>query len=506
MGITFNKGTSQWCETVRRQAKEAYNRTKIEVIRQYEMAIEELRRELDVRVDTNVTNNNRAEIHAEFEEIWDNVEEDLPRLQIWNIDLNIAFYNISPYMTFGFTGLCAMMAFLYLGHYLASVRYDNTYITAKIRRLDEDKLAGHQSKKKKTAQDQEPEQEPVHETLLLPLTFTESSTYVNVFSLKMSRAEISALIVSMIFFVVTAGYAAVACLLDVATWLIQDLAFRQARELSPLKLPYGVESADGDTSDQFREAWHNIQARTQSETLIDGKVTVPKMEKFPLDEMREALDNLTSISFDAFLKCMPEVWEPDWEDYARIWSGIGYLAGAAFFAAYVLRLRQLFAGWIYPKKAKERELWLYNHILALRSPAVESIRRHKRKMIEDGAGLKNKAGAIDRNKLMGSVSVWDRMVAASMICNFINSFILRRETFLCSKCGGKIIVEDKPSYVECPNQKCQSLYHTECAENLNNTCMDCSEPIQKDDPKAMMEERDSSDDSDMEDYLNYIDD
>lgn len=70
----------------------------------------------------------------------------------------------------------------------------------------------------------------------------------------------------------------------------------------------------------------------------------------------------TDIEIDS-LPCLPDPVPPDLDRYTQIVSLIILCWILAFFEPYGLRLRQVVMGHYHPDRAKQRAVWLYNHIL-----------------------------------------------------------------------------------------------------------------------------------------------
>lgn len=84
---------------------------------------------------------------------------------------------------------------------------------------------------------------------------------------------------------------------------------------------------------------------------------------------------------DAFL-CLPNPTPPNYDDYTKILMLIFLCWTMAFFEPYGLRLRHVVLNAYYPDRARQRAVWLYNHILRFVFKVyLNTLRLHEIKLV-----------------------------------------------------------------------------------------------------------------------------
>ncbi|XP_065084574.1 protein sneaky [Ochlerotatus camptorhynchus] len=123
--------------------------------------------------------------------------------------------------------------------------------------------------------------------------------------------------------------------------------------------------------------------------------------------------------------------------------------------AYINRMRRLICCWFYPKREKQRILYLYNRMLKRRKGLQRLLAERLREYIR-AMKYGSRLGFLDRLAFF-----------FPLCCGWIR--IIHRK--YCSVCGCK---EAKDLY-ECDSYKCFLVYCEECWQDLKQTCMACAD-------------------------------
>ncbi|KAK9892023.1 hypothetical protein WA026_018211 [Henosepilachna vigintioctopunctata] len=185
-----------------------------------------------------------------------------------------------------------------------------------------------------------------------------------------------------------------------------------------------------------------------------------------------------SLEIDT-VPCLPTPLPPDTDRYIQIASILFACLIFTIFEPYGLRWRHSILCYYYPKRAKERAIWLYNHILRSRSSFLKFARRQLRR------------------KVLGT-----KKIAKVTCIEFLRSktdnkclllFLGSDKQRACLFCGEIFRKSDKEDPIECQRPGCTAIYCRQCFEDLENVCTVCLAPIEYGDNSDMSEEKDSSD-------------
>ncbi|KAL3288136.1 hypothetical protein HHI36_002584 [Cryptolaemus montrouzieri] len=177
--------------------------------------------------------------------------------------------------------------------------------------------------------------------------------------------------------------------------------------------------------------------------------------------------------------CLPTPIPPNIDRYIQIASILGFCLILTIFEPYGLRWRHSILCYYYPKRARERAVWLYNHILRSRSSFLKFARRQLRR------------------KLLGSKDVTKVTCLEYLRSKTSNPFFLfflgSDKQQSCLLCGEVFRKSDSDKPIKCQRPGCTAMYCRQCFEDLENICTVCLSPIEYGDMSDISEERDSSD-------------
>ncbi|XP_045470431.1 uncharacterized protein LOC123677756 isoform X3 [Harmonia axyridis] len=177
--------------------------------------------------------------------------------------------------------------------------------------------------------------------------------------------------------------------------------------------------------------------------------------------------------------CLPIPIPPDLDRYVQIASILFMCLLLTIFEPYGLRWRNWILCYYYPRRAKERAVWLYNHILRSRSSFLKFARRQLRRKLLGGKNI-TKVTCLEylRSKTNNK---------------FLLFFLGSDSQQACLLCGDVFRESDKEKPIRCQRPGCTAMYCRQCFEDLENMCTVCQSPIEYGDLSDFSEERDSSD-------------
>ncbi|KAK6632545.1 hypothetical protein RUM43_013313 [Polyplax serrata] len=180
-------------------------------------------------------------------------------------------------------------------------------------------------------------------------------------------------------------------------------------------------------------------------------------------------------SIRAPLHCLPDPAPPDTGCYLQIVFLLCLCWILTVAEPYGLRLRNVVMSHYYPKRARERAVWLYNKILRSRSSFLRFARRQlKRKYhIADC-----RSGGIFNGRKFGSIFVPQTCIEGKANC--------------CTLCRAK--VSSKEQLKQCKAPDCTGLYCYICFDKLENACSVNRHPMDYKEATDLSEEIDSSED------------
>ncbi|XP_037532436.1 DC-STAMP domain-containing protein 2, partial [Nematolebias whitei] len=328
-------------------------------------------------------------------------------------------------------GWAFVRAVRYRRRYLSDLSFDNIYINARFKELDQQVSSGGGAS-------------------VLPLTRREAQTYITPLSFQLSYKERRAVLVGVtsVFKHLVIGSLLVS--LDFLVFWILDQVYHQVKgdvfARAPVSLVVQV-NGSGYASDIFRDlvASFNI--------LQSGNITVISR------------------------KCLMEPSEPS---YVTCFI-LGFLLGVALLISvtggFVQRCRRLTCAAFHPQREQERICFLRQQILDQRRAVGRALRR---------SAVRNQA---DRQEGGGGAFLHALLMWLPRRVLLYLSSPLSRLT--CLACGEMVRPKDENT-VTCDVPRCSGVYCRTCFRSLGNTCVVCMRPLTFQEDSE--EELDSSDD------------
>ncbi|KAK3612459.1 hypothetical protein CHS0354_032073 [Potamilus streckersoni] len=224
-------------------------------------------------------------------------------------------------------------ALFYQYKFLSNDRFDNIYVTYKVRDIDE----------RRKALGREP---------ILPLTWKEQGKYVYSNSLRLANKEKRKLIIGIVLFVVSAFNAGFYLACDYGLYTILEL----------IRINFDIET--------------KAVVPPHLKLHVDGKGPFADMYKAitaMFDPIAESNIQINTAP------CLPHAFKPDFQIYIQIGIIYGVCLMLTVSEAYGLRLRHSIMACYYPKRERTRAIWLYNHIIKTRGNFLQNTRRELRR-------------------------------------------------------------------------------------------------------------------------------
>ncbi|XP_048516014.1 DC-STAMP domain-containing protein 2-like [Athalia rosae] len=340
------------------------------------------------------------------------------------------FLTVFDLMSFA-TSFFFMFMMLRVIHYrhkwLTSERFDNRYLTDDLREID----------LRRARLDKE---------TVLPLNPRERNKYIPLTSIKLIKTEKIKLTKSAVFLWLTTFKLGIHMMADYCLYWVLSTIRYHGRFESKIETPNAVGvyvAGNGFLADLYRSI---VRAFSPLENEVDLD-TVP---------------------------CLPDPIPPDLDRYTQIVSLIILCWIMAVFEPYGLRLRHVVMCYYHPDRAKQRAVWLYNHIIRSRGSFLKFARRQ----------LRRKYSKSDKKEAVEKVTLKERLVAFLPILR--NCFGAERR--MCLLCAA-VERDSQPPLIRCPKPGCTGLFCIQCFADLQNLCTICLEPIDYGDLSDMSEER-----------------
>ncbi|XP_063173269.1 E3 ubiquitin-protein ligase DCST1 [Candoia aspera] len=305
-------------------------------------------------------------------------------------------------------------AYSYTNNYNQDIRFDNLYISRYFRQID----ARRRKQKKRT---------------LLPLRRAEESHVIDPLRLAFQPAETKSVMLELLGCLPPLVFLLIACALD--------------------SLLYTIFSTIGNhafVQYSFRSS-HHLEVKVGGETMMARLLRSTIGALNTSSEMVMETNNL---------QCLPEARGMSQAEYLSCAAPLGALVGLCFLQVYVFRIRRVIAAFYFPKREKQRIIFLYNEMLRQRMAFV--IVQRKR-IILRARGRKRV-----KKPLADQIGRW---------LPFLKGVLLRR-CILCDR------PESRNSQT-CPNANCETVYCQLCWQDMGKTCYACH-------PDDLLSEDDSS--------------
>ncbi|CAH1169930.1 unnamed protein product, partial [Phaedon cochleariae] len=173
--------------------------------------------------------------------------------------------------------------------------------------------------------------------------------------------------------------------------------------------------------------------------------------------------------------CLPTPIPPDYDRYLQIGTLLILCWVLTLLEPYGLRMRNVIMSYYHPTRAKQRSIWLYNHILRSRSSFLKFARRQLRR------------------KTFGSKDIEKVTCKEFLSAHFrIFAVCFDKPQIACLLCGTVFRENDRQKPIRCHTPGCAGIYCEQCFADLRNLCTVCLSPIEYGDLSDLSEEKDSS--------------
>ncbi|XP_018322438.2 DC-STAMP domain-containing protein 2-like [Agrilus planipennis] len=181
------------------------------------------------------------------------------------------------------------------------------------------------------------------------------------------------------------------------------------------------------------------------------------------------------------IPCLPDPIPPDFDRYIQIASCIVLCWILSILEPYGLRMRHCVMCYYHPLRAKERAVWLFNHILSARRSFLKFARRQLRRKVMGDKNLRKQS--------------FKQFLVSRLIdrCPFMKNFLKIKNVESCLLCE-EMLQSEPSTAVKCQTPGCPGVYCRLCYNDLKNVCTICQDPREYGDYSDIDEEKDSSDD------------
>nr|XP_043873781.1 DC-STAMP domain-containing protein 2-like [Solea senegalensis] len=324
----------------------------------------------------------------------------------------------------------------YRRQYLRDLVFDNIYITAQFKELDQQVT----SEGGATA---------------LPITRREAKTYISPLSWSLSSNEQRAVLVGVVsvFKHLVVGSLMVA--LDFLVFWVLDQVRHLVTEDVVARAPVTVAmqvNGSGFASDIFRDLVSSFNVLQQG--------------------------NITVIS----RKCLLQPSEPDHNTCLLLGFLLGQALLVSLIGGFVQRCPRLICASYYPHREQERIQFLHQQILAQRKVEGAALRRCAVRSLADQGG-----GAGRGRSLLQTLLLW--LPGGGV---YLSRLLGVTSPLTCLSCGEELKSKDTVNAVKCDVPQCPGLLCRPCFDSLGNMCVVCTRPLTFQEDNE--EELDSSDD------------
>ncbi|XP_029969951.1 DC-STAMP domain-containing protein 2 [Salarias fasciatus] len=400
-------------------------------------AFQKLKREFDFNLTASVSfdvdANRSRSLQQASQDIVEELSSDLRALRSLGDPLK--------YVSFVLLAVAFMRAAQYRHSYLGKLDFDNIYISAQFKELDEqEKSRGGAS--------------------VLPLTRKEATTYITPMRLGLTAGERRSIFkgAAQVLRHLVGGVLLVA--LDFLLFWALDQVHHQLTGDVVARAPVtvGVQvNGSGYASDVFRDLVASFDVLQQG--------------------------NITVISS----RCLLEPSQPDWNTCFALGLLLGVALLFSVVGGFMQRCRRIVCASFYPERELERIRFLHQKILDQRSAAGGVLRR---------SAIQN---AADRGGGGGLQALLTRLPAAGVR---LSRLLGVSSSASCLACGDAVKPGDSNT-VTCDVPQCSGLYCRPCFLSVGNTCVVCMRPLTFQEDGE--EELDSSDDEQLQLWSSALD-
>ncbi|XP_055606658.1 protein sneaky [Uranotaenia lowii] len=311
---------------------------------------------------------------------------------------------------FSFVFLKVILAALrYHQNYTGKIDFENFYITEYFRHVDQ-----RRKKEGKLG--------------LLPLRKIEASNMVNLKSKACKQMEIRKILVYLILLLLQT--------ISATIFILMDHLFYETLHIV----------AERSRVDFTQEGFHDVNV------TVSGDGLIARMVRRSVEGMNmEVKLNLITNNEE----CLPrpsklEVWS-----FVQIYSLLLGIAILILNEAYVNRLRRLICAWFYPKRERQRVLFLYNRMLKRRKTLRQMLIQRMQEQIR-------------RHRYGSTLDFLDRVIFFYPSCCGWLKFVRKKACSICDSRGAN-------HYNDCSSYDCFLTYCDDCWIDLGQTCLACQE-------------------------------
>ncbi|XP_021923470.1 DC-STAMP domain-containing protein 2-like isoform X2 [Zootermopsis nevadensis] len=353
------------------------------------------------------------------------------------------FLTFFDWMSFAFSLFFLIMIFKVIRYrlkFLKNDRFDNRFITADFRKIDLQRVKNDQE-------------------TVLPLNRREDKMYITVQSVRLMASEKMKLTKSAVFLGITTFKLIIHMMIDYSLYWVLTIIRKHG----------------------------SVQTSVEGSNMVGIHV---QGEGMLADLYRSVVNVFEPIGAKMEIDttpCLPNGIPPDTRCYIQIVTVISLCWLLVFLEPYGLRLQHVVMCYYHPDRARQRSVWLYNHILRSRGSFLKYARRQlRRKYGKGNDGITEEVGLMDRLRAQ---------------FHFLNIILGKSSQKMCIVCGKVFKEGDKEELIKCQTPNCSGLYCLSCYAEIMNICTICKEPTEYGDLSDVSLERDSSDDDSLNPQL-----
>ncbi|XP_071788132.1 E3 ubiquitin-protein ligase DCST1-like [Asterias amurensis] len=322
--------------------------------------------------------------------------------------LDALVFIVEVLLSFAFV-LVFISASGYNTKYLKDIDFDNVYMTAYFRRID----ARRKKQNKRT---------------LLPLKKAQKSDIIETVRWKLRKEEKKSSLMGFMRLTMRLVVTVAMVFFDHLFFLMLDLIARNSQLDYKFKGEHRLEvkvEGTGIVAQMFRKVLSSFSQQHSISTIATNKQCLP---------VPSAPDNkLTMMVFAA---------------WGAVWLSL-------YFEAYALRLRRIICAYFYPKREKQRVVFLYNEQLKKKSGFLKHLRYTVRQLAKEKR-LGAKIGTLTSLYIH-----WPRL------CGWLGIFGLSKRS--CLICDEK----ENKDFHKCSTEGCDFAYCCDCWRDIKKVCYAC---------------------------------
>lgn len=273
-------------------------------------------------------------------------------------------------------------ATLYHMHYLSDLKYDNIYLDQYLNDIEKKRkskiVRKHLAQEKSSDDNDETFVSVREDSFLFPLIEAHQRHYSRPFSFWMNKVEVQKVYTSGFVWLVITGYIIFFVLLDYILYSLINIIDTILKEIlftSDLPL-VDIESKSGDKIVRYNRTYLNtlrktnklnkqfVNSESAKEVLSsDRNSSINTFYRRLMDSIEHNIPDDIAI-LDSLEQCLPRPNKPNYKDYETLLYLAILTLGAVILEAYALRTRHCIANLYYPRRAKQRAVWLYRKLLA----------------------------------------------------------------------------------------------------------------------------------------------